>query len=272
MPAARGRRAHPGRVSRSSVLQFVLAVVAAAAIFLFLRSDYFSLREVSVNGLKTLSADEVRQRAGLDQSILIWRVWPRRVEGLLMGHPRVATAQVDIRWPNRVVITVEERQPVAYLPAAEGKYIEVDGEGQVLTVTDRVPGAGEPLLTGVTESNPQPGRRLESPLALRAVAMATALGPVGRARASEINVNHDGEVILYTMGGLPIFLGIEDRWDAKVRALLGLLGSLRETREVAYIDLRSAHRPVVKMKDAAAAERVMGAVPEVKIPPNAPLN
>lgn len=270
-PAPARVRRRGGRGSRSAAAQALVAVLAAVALFMFLRSDYFSLRAVSVDGLQTLSADEVRRRAGLDRPVLIWEVWPRRVERLLLGHPRVAAARVDIRWPNRVVIAVEERQPAAYILEAGGKYVEVDGEGQVLALRDGLPGAGQPLVTGVTENNPQAGRRLANPLALRAVSMAADLGPVGRARASEINVNRDGEIVLYTMEGLPVFMGIDDRWEAKVRALLGILGSLRDTREVAYIDLRSSRRPVVKLKHAALAERAMGKEPGADIPPDTPL-
>lgn len=268
-PRRRGRRA--ARPLPAAGMHFLVALAAAAALFLFLRSDYFSLREVRVDGLQTVTADEVRRRAGLDRPILIWQVWPRRVERLLLAHPRLASARVDIRWPDRVVIAVEERQPVAYLLAPGGKYVEVDGEGQVLAVLDTFPGVGQPLVTGAAESRPQPGRRLTSPFALRAAAVAAALGPTGRARTSEINVNRDGEVVLYTMEGLPVFMGMEERWEAKVQALLGILGSLPDTREVAYIDLRSARRPVVKMKSAAAAGQVAGEEPEPDIPPDLPL-
>lgn len=273
-PAARARvrsRRRGGRGTPAAALQALVAILAAMSLFMFLRSDSFALREVTVDGLQTLSAEEMRQRAGLDRPVLIWEVWPRRVERLLLGHPRVASARVDIRWPNRVVITVEERRPVAYILVAGGRYLEVDGEGQLLAVVDGLPGAGQPLVSGVREDNPLPGRRLADPSALRAVAMVTELGQAGRALASEINVNPDGEMVLYTMEGLPVFMGIEDRWDAKVRALLGILNSLRDTREVEYVDLRSSRRPVIKLKNAALAERAMGEEPGSDIPPDTPL-
>lgn len=266
---ARNRqRDRPGkrrrRTRRRSALGILLGLIAATALLQFLRSDVFRIGEVTVSGTEVLTAEEVRRLTGLDRARLVWEVWPWRLEGRLLGHPRVGAADVSIRWPNRVRVTVEERRPVVYLLQGRSAYVEVDADGRVLGVVGTPRAGGEPLVTGLDLPPLRAGERPGHPLLRRAVAVAAALGPAGRARMSEIHLSPAGEVILYTLEGVPIFLGIEDRWEPKILALQGILESLADPRQVAYVDLRSALRPVVKMRDAAAAVPP----PEPPPPPN----
>lgn len=253
-----GRRRRRGR---RAALRLLLALTALVALLSFLRSDVFAVRQVTVSGVETVSPDEVRRLAGLDRPLLLWQVWPWRVERRLLRHPRVASAHVAFRWPGQVVVTLVERQPVAYLLLRSG-FAEVDGEGRVLGIVPAMRGGGLPIVTGVSADGVQPGQRLGDPAGARALAVAAALGPSGRARVAEIHVTPGGEVVVYTLEGVPVFLGVEEDWEAKVRALQGILATLVEPARTAYVDLRSLRRPVVRMKDAAAAR-----VPPPPAPP-----
>ncbi len=237
---------------RRAALRLLLGLVALTALFLFLRSDLFAVRQVTVSGTEVLSADEVRHLAGLDRPLLIWQVWPRLVERRLAGHPRVQSARVTLGWPGRVLLKVTERRPVAYLSLSSG-FAEVDAEGRVLGVGRWLRGAGEPVVTGLDLDDVRAGMRLRDPASLRAVAVAAALGPSGRARVAEIHLAAGGEVVLYTLEGLPVFLGVEERWEEKVQALEGILASLSRPALAHYVDLRSLRRPVVRMKEPEQA-------------------
>ncbi len=259
-----GKRRRRRRRSRLVTLRVLLGLVLATALFQFLRSDTFRIEAVEVTGTETLTTDEVRRQAGLDRTLLVWEVWTWRMEGRLLAHPRVAAADVSIRWPNRVRVHITERRPVICLMQGGSSYAEVDEQGLVLGVGGMPRGGGEPVVTGVDVAVPRPGERLGHPSLRRAVAVAAELGPEGRARISEIHLTAAGEVILYTLEGVPVFLGIEDRWGPKVSALKGILESLAKPEQVVYVDLRSALRPVVKMKDLASALPP----PEPPPPPN----
>lgn len=260
-PGGRRRRR---RTRRRFVLGILLGLLVAVALLQFLRSDAFRIAEVTVTGTEVLTAEEVRRLTGLDRARLVWEVWPWRLEGKLLAHPRVGAADVSIRWPNRVRVAVEERRPVLYLVEGRSSYVEVDAGGRVLGVDATPRAGGEPLVTGLGLPPLRAGERPWHPLLRRAVAVAAALGPAGRARISEIHLSPAGEVILYTLEGVPIFLGIEERWEPKILALQGILESLADPGQVVYVDLRSALRPVVKMRDAAAAVPP----PEPPPPPN----
>ncbi len=253
------------RVARRRVrvaLRVTLATALLLALFDFLRSDFFLVKQVTISGLVRLKPQEVQAQAELSRQQLVWEVWPWRAERLLLRHPRVASADVQVRLPNRVLVRISERDPVAFVLFGDARYLEVDRDGRVLAVWDSLPREPLPIVTGVAVKDAQVGQRLGDPSLQDAVAVAADLGQAGRAAISEVHVGRDREMILYTMDGIPVYLGLGEEMAEKLRAFAGIYGSLAAPGEVAYIDLRSARRPVVRMKGAAAA----ASQPEPRVP------
>lgn len=238
---------------RRRTLRLLLASGALVALFLFLSSELFVVRNLTITGLERMTPAEVQAKAGLPRQVLVWQVWPWRVERQLRSHPRVASARVSISLPNRVRIAVTERQPVAVFITGGGKSVEVDADGRVLAVWSRAAVPPGPLVTGLALANPLPGQRLTRADALLAVRVAAGLGPAARARVSEINLDAGGEVRLYTLEGVPVFLGIDETWAEKGKTLLAALSAVPDARQLAYVDLRSVKRPVIRLKQPLPA-------------------
>lgn len=253
--AARAVQARRRRRRRRRALRLLLASCAVAALFLFLRSDLFLVRNLTISGLQRLTPAEVQAHTGLARQTLVWQVWPWRVERRLLTHPRVAAARVSITLPNRVRITVTERQPVAVFLSGGGSYVEVEAQGRILAVWPRPVVPAAPLVTGITLPAPRPGQRLTEAGARRVLRVAAGLGPAGRARVSEIHLDAGGEVRLFTLEGVPVYLGVDEAWEDKGRVLLAALAAVGDARQLAYIDLRSVRRPVIRMKETPAADR-----------------
>lgn len=261
---AERRRVRAARLRRRVrvALRLTLATAALLALLDFLRSDVFVVDKVTISGLVRLRAEEVQSQAELSRRQLIWEVWPWRAERLLRRHPRVMEADVRVRLPNRVLIRVVERDPVAFVLTGTGDYAEVDREGRVLAVWASLPRDPLPVITGVAAKEVQPGQRLGDPSLQDAVAVAAGLGPSLRAAVSEVHVNSARELVLYTMDPIPVYLGAGEEIPAKLRALSGIYGSLAAPGEVAYIDLRSARRPAVRMKGPVPAPPPEPEVPD----------
>jgi len=80
-----------------------LATVYSAPDFLVIQPE--------VTGIQYLSPSRVRTIIGAT-SRTIFEMDPAAIEGLLEELPEVEEAKVKVHWPNRVVVEIEERQPV----------------------------------------------------------------------------------------------------------------------------------------------------------------
>jgi cell division protein FtsQ len=75
------------------------------------RSADFQVQEAEVGPTQLFDAARIRSIAGVDGS-MVFLVDPNQVEARLLGHPEIQLADVRVRWPNRVSITVVERVPM----------------------------------------------------------------------------------------------------------------------------------------------------------------
>ncbi len=71
----------------------------------------FRVDQVEILGAELMRQEHVRSIAGVTGDHA-FSVDPKAIEARLEAYPEVATAQVKLRWPNRVQIRISERQPV----------------------------------------------------------------------------------------------------------------------------------------------------------------
>ncbi len=106
---------------------------------------YFSVRAIEMQGLRRLDAARVRTWLGMVEGSSIWQASPRELEGRLEAQPAIARARVRRILPDRLVVTVKEREPRALLRHGARAFL-VDRAGVVI---DDAPLAGGdlPILT-----------------------------------------------------------------------------------------------------------------------------
>lgn len=96
------------------------------------RLDFFHVRAVEVSGTRYLEPQDVVQRLGVDTLRSIWdELAP--LEQRVAGHPLVATVRLERRLPGTLRVHVEERLPVAFVPAAGGLRV-LDALGHTLPI------------------------------------------------------------------------------------------------------------------------------------------
>ena len=139
------RRRAPRPWKRRSVqLAGVLTVLAAIGWLLWL-SPVFAVRSVQVDGLTTLVADDVREVARVADGVPLLRVDAGAVEDRVAELPQVRSVQVARGWPDRIVITVAEREAMAVV-GRPGRRSLVDASGVLFdTVTGEPPRGVVPL-------------------------------------------------------------------------------------------------------------------------------
>ncbi|MBI4520579.1 MAG: FtsQ-type POTRA domain-containing protein [Gemmatimonadetes bacterium] len=107
----------------------ITALLVSQAAPLLARLDLFRIREIRVEGVRTLEAGTVIARAAIPADASLWDD-PERWEEVLEAHPMLREARIRRRFPHTFVIEVVERSPVALL--ATPLLRPVDAEGVIL--------------------------------------------------------------------------------------------------------------------------------------------
>ena len=137
---------------------------------LFFANPDYTLKTIDVTSDGTLSRETILKAARVDQGQNIFSIELPKVQQRLAALPQVEDSRVERILPNKVVITVQERRPVAWVvpPDAttgsfnfEDAYL-VDRRGILLkTKSLAAEYLGLPLIVGVDTSNCQEGQPLE---------------------------------------------------------------------------------------------------------------
>ncbi|MEW6568136.1 MAG: FtsQ-type POTRA domain-containing protein [Chloroflexota bacterium] len=94
------------------LLTAVLLAAAAWAMQHVLTASAFEVQDATVIGARLLTPGQVRSIARVDGEPVV-AVDPAEVVRRLLEYPEVGSAEVVVRWPNRVEITIIERYPLA---------------------------------------------------------------------------------------------------------------------------------------------------------------
>ncbi|HET6810544.1 MAG TPA: FtsQ-type POTRA domain-containing protein [Acidimicrobiales bacterium] len=237
---------HQGR-RRLRVLVGALTVgVAIAGAVLVLHLSWFRVSHIQVRGAARSGAARVDAAAGvaLHQPLLSvdTALVARRVERL----PWVATVRVTKSWPSTLVVTVDERAPVAQV--ADGpRWALVDGAGRVLAVdSNRAPGLVVLAWGGaVPGTGSELGAPARGPLAVAAgLGAFTATGSSVPAPVVSVSTGPGGGVAVDLADGAVVDLGPPTDLTAKLTALATVESEV-DLSGVKSIDLRVPGQPVL---------------------------
>ena len=205
---------------------------------------------IRIAGVRYASQSRVARvfSADLGRSIYLLPLAERRRR--LLGIDWVEDASISRIWPNRVLVRITERQPVAFvnLPLAENARISrlalIDREGVFL---DPPPSSHFtfPVLEGISEQQTEADRRVR----IRAMQrLVNELGPIAR-DISEIHVgNLDDLRIVTQVEGRTVELELGD--GGYLRRYQSFINSLpeirRRTPHATSFDLRLDDRIITK--------------------------
>ncbi|WP_165859350.1 cell division protein FtsQ/DivIB [Desulfofundulus salinus] len=228
---------HTGKYLAERIL-FAFVVLLAA--FILLGSPLFEVRQIEVTGNSSLPDKKIVELSGITAGTNIFKVNLKESEVRIRTVPLIKDVHLAREFPSRIVIAVEERQAVALLPVKDG-FMQVDREGVCLQESGV---AGSlPVVTGAVVPTPVPGQ------VIRDAKLGTALQVINQLpgsllkKLSEIHVNGQGQVVLYTLDGVECRLGAPVDINRKASVLLQVLEQIRG-QKIAYVDLTGV--PVVK--------------------------
>ncbi len=226
---------------RSAALLLVVMVVLGS--YAFLRSSYFTVREVRVRGNVHYSDEDLIGHAGVNVGGNIFASDLRLGKKRLTRLPLVGQAQLRRHLPDTIDIEIEEIHPVAMVSSAEG-FVGVARSGRII---GELPPDYKtlPILTGTSIAASSRGSGL---LAL-AASILDKLEPKVLERISEVSLHQRSNVTLITSDLIRVQLGDESNMDKKLQVLNPLLVDIwRRGLQAHQVDLRVYDSPVIKYK------------------------
>ena len=193
------------------------------------RTDHFQLRHITIQGNSRLSAEMVREQANLREGANLLDISLASVERNVSSIPWVQKASVTRMMPDRLVITIKERDP-AFWRLKDGQLHYTDSKGTFIA-----PVAMEQFSSMPTLEVEQGADNMAQALPDLLRSLQAARLPLDLARVSQIRLTSANAVeLLLEDSGLTITVGLEE-WLANLDRLGVVLSDLQERKEIADV-------------------------------------
>jgi cell division protein FtsQ len=226
------------RITRGRLVALgIVAVGLWAGYFFWLRdSSLVAVDEVEVEGV-TANAEEIvpaLERVGLEQTTL--HVNDEELLQAVRAFPTVASVSADATLPDKLVIKVTERLPVAI--------VKLGGEQQVVSADGFVlPGITTEEKLPPIELAEAPGGMLDAEGAAQAAIVGAVPDELREKLAEAVWDSERGGVVVELEGAPELRFGDGERADDKWQAVAAVLTE-QELGSAAYLDVSVPDRPV----------------------------
>lgn len=245
-PAARARR-RPEFLTLGLLGILALGVSVGAGLW----KDTLPVRGVRITGVRIVPEAEIFRLAAVPMDMNLYDVDLPAIRNRVRQSPYVKEVGVHRDPPDRILIQVEERVPVAVIVADAMLYVDADG---VLMPVIRSENAFDlPIITGAADKQKcEAGRRLTHPAvreALHLVMVAQRLDEALYRRISEVHIGPAGDLLMYTAdAGVPVLVGRGDITTKleKFTAFWTSVVTSRGAQALTAVDLRFADQVVVR--------------------------
>jgi len=219
-----------------------------AAYRLVCSTTFFRLKNIEVSSAKRLTREEILALVGVEAGQDMARMNLKRMGEQLVQNPWVETVRIHRYFPDRLSITISEREPLAIVNMGFIYYL--DRKGTVFKVLNQGDKLDYPVVTGFSEedmnSNPAATREaLKTTCEL--LGILREKGAFILADVSEIHYDKGYGFTLFTASGaLPVKVGSGD-FAAKVDRFARIYRELMAQKaSLQYIDLDYNDKIVVK--------------------------
>lgn len=187
---------------------FVSMALAARKAHRFATTDSrFELNDPELQGVENASRAKILRSFAPDAGRSVFHVPLAERRRRLLAIDWVDDASLSRLWPNRLVVRIHERKPVAFVILPGHRYALIDTQGVLLSPPRRR--FEFPVLSGITEDQNERDRRDRVRAMLR---LLDGLGPRAARDISEVNASSVADLRLTTqVGGRAVELWMGDR-------------------------------------------------------------
>lgn len=208
---------------------------------------YLRVNEIEIRGNDHVATEEILSRLGSDGPVNYLQSDMEQLAGRVTAHPWIQKASIQRDPSLRLVVTVEERQPVAFL-AAEKTYL-LSADAVILEEVKESSTHALPTLRPQWRAKYRVGGHLNEPRILGGLALLEGLRkapPFHEVQVKEVTVEADGNYILHLAGGGAILrLGETESLPQLHRLDVALRRHGQGLESLAYVDLRFPGRVIL---------------------------
>jgi len=255
------KRSSPGRFWRK-YYKFILILVTMYLIF-FITGKFLNLNfsdtntyyheDVQINGNKTVSDKTILQICGFNsKNNNAVEIDPNLIAQKIMRLDFIRGVSITFRPPRVLNITIEERQPVAFV---YGRGLNlIDAQGYLMPVPDLNISWDIPLISGVNNNLGKLGEPTASKEVYRALEVIDYLEnehPLLAGMISEINMTARDYIEIYLVHGSTRIRVNKSTFYKELYILKTYLANYydwSQLKHTEYIDLRFADQVIVKTK------------------------
>ena len=234
-------------ISTKGFIGLFLALALLIAGLLFIKSSYFTVGAVVVEGNKYILVEDIYRIADIPQPINIFSLNTDTIKMRLQSDLRIAEVDVARHFPTTLMIHITERKPVAYIASSYG-FIELGKKGVVLAVLKNIKQINVPMITGIRLDTEYVGDKIQNPVIANIVNYLSLLDETPLNQLSEINLKVPEQISAYTAHSVHIRLGNYEELPQKAKLTNEVLHEFGEKKMmVEYVDLNFSS-PVIKFK------------------------
>lgn len=217
-----------------------MLVVLLWVVYQMLTGAVFQVSQPEIYGAGFMSEAMVRSVAQVDDRP-VFSVDPEQIAAELESYPEIASADVVIEWPNKVVIQLDERKPVVAWDDGGRKWW-LSADGVAFLEREAVPGmvevvSDEPVL----QIQEDPLAQVIDPEILRCAAELGALLP----DAGNLRFDRENGLVLEDARGWTVYFGVSGDMVEKVRVYIRigewLQAQARQPSMVSVVDPNSPY-------------------------------
>lgn len=255
-PRPAPRQIDRGVLEKAVIFSAVMLMVGILLILYY----WLLIDRIEVTGNEALERADVLTVAGINVGEHMLLVNTGEAQRKLLQNPRIKSVQIRRLYPDRLVIAIEERRPVASI-AGGGSYAIIDAEGYVLSIE----ADSQELLQvyGMGSAGFQLGKRLGDSEDFNSAILLTMIAALEKANVlgdmAGLDITQPLSVNLTTKDGYSIHVGQAENLDEKLSNLALVLAKVKALGYTdGVIDLAVQGDPVYTPPAAEPTEEPQG--------------
>lgn len=232
------------------IILLVLLFFLAITIFLLLYTDLFLVNEIEINGNDYVEDSEILKKSNLEIGMNIFKFNIKKTQSDIILHPFIKESSISRVLPDKISLSIVEREVAAIIPFEDGNFLYLDDEGVVVEKSHLLKTYNIPLITGLEEISFIVGNTIEiSPNWFKNSILNIVLILKENSllhEISEIQLFEDYNVQLYTNAGSVIKIGNDKILQGKIEFVKSFIS---QSQPSVIVDISHGGTPVYKPRN-----------------------